>query len=222
MTTRSRSAARTARARVRASARLNGSRWTHDDIVSDHQHPQKGTIKVIKDLEPDGDPGRFNPADRRHHRRMDGRDSGTTGPRHRQHPPKVGERPARPRHDDYERRLDGANDQGSTSGEGPLNVTVDANEDIVCTITNTRETGTIEVIKDLEPNGDPGRFNLLIDGTTEEGNAGDGGTHHRRAPSTPAPTGSARRPAPGPRSMTTRSRSAARTTGRGRPRARAR
>ena len=69
-----------------------------------------------------------------------------------------------------------ANDQGSTSGEGPLNVTLDANEDIVCTITNTRETGTIEVIKDLEPDGDPGLFNLQIDGTTEEGNAGDGGT----------------------------------------------
>ena len=71
--------------------------------------------------------------------------------------------------------------RGSTSGEGPLNVTLDANEDIVCTITNTRETGTIEVIKDLEPDGDPGRFNLQIDGTTEEGNARDG-RHDHRAP----------------------------------------
>ena len=132
---------------------------------------------MIKDLEPDGDPGFFN-------LQIDGTteegnagDGGTTTAPFNTGTHSVGETAGTGTSlDDYEKSISCANDQGSTSGEGPLNVTLDANEDIVCTITNTRETGTIEVIKDLEPDGDPGRFNLQIDGTTEEGNAGDGGT----------------------------------------------
>ncbi len=38
--------------------------------------------------------------------------------------------------------------------------------DVVCTITNTRQTGKLEVVKDLNPSSDPGLFNLQIDGTT--------------------------------------------------------
>ena len=34
-------------------------------------------------------------------------------------------------------------------------------------ITNTRETGKLEVRKDLEPDTDPGKFNLQIDGVTD-------------------------------------------------------
>ena len=53
-------------------------------------------------------------------------------------------------------------------------------EDIVCTSTNVRETGKIELKKDLSPDNDPGRFNLLIkQGATSidtENNAGEGGT----------------------------------------------
>ena len=49
-----------------------------------------------------------------------------------------------------------------------------------CTITNTRQTGTLEVVKVLFPADDPGRFDLFImDGETEmasESNVGDGGT----------------------------------------------
>ena len=59
---------------------------------------------------------------------------------------------------------------------GPLNVTVSYGDDIVCTITNTRETGKLEVVKDLNPSTDSGTFNLQIDGTTEKANAGDGGS----------------------------------------------
>ena len=35
--------------------------------------------------------------------------------------------------------------------------------DIVCTITNVRETGDLTVIKDLNPDDDPGVFNLQVD-----------------------------------------------------------
>ena len=46
-------------------------------------------------------------------------------------------------------------------------------------ITNTRETGKLEVQKDLNPSTDTGRFNLLIDGSSPDvgsQNVGDGGT----------------------------------------------
>ena len=43
-----------------------------------------------------------------------------------------------------------------------------------CTITNTRETGTVTVVKDLEPNDDPGRFDLQVNGVTKLADAGDG------------------------------------------------
>ena len=57
----------------------------------------------------------------------------------------------------------------STTGDsaGPLDVSVTYGSDIVCTITNTRETGKLEVVKDLIPSGDPGKFNLQIDGNTD-------------------------------------------------------
>jgi hypothetical protein len=60
--------------------------------------------------------------------------------------------------------------------EGPLTVNIPAGSDIVCTITNTRKTGTIEVIKKLEPASDPGRFHLQIDGSTKKTDAQNGGT----------------------------------------------
>ena len=62
---------------------------------------------------------------------------------------------------------------------GPLNVSVGFGDDIVCTITNTRETGTIVVTKNLNPNTDPGKFNLQIDGSSPNAgsqNVGNGGT----------------------------------------------
>ncbi|MCC6618594.1 MAG: DUF11 domain-containing protein [Chloroflexi bacterium] len=45
-----------------------------------------------------------------------------------------------------------------------------------CTITNVRETGSLTVIKDLNPADDPGRFDIQIDGVTHADGVGDGGT----------------------------------------------
>src|SRR4029079_10887860 len=66
----------------------------------------------------------------------------------------------------------------SGTNAGPLNVPVAAGDDIVCTITNTRKTGKLEVQKVLSPAADPGTFNLQIDGSTAGtgGGVGDGGT----------------------------------------------
>ena len=52
---------------------------------------------------------------------------------------------------------------------GPLNVSVTTGSDIVCVITNTRETGKLEVQKDAQPDHRPGKFNLQIDSTHRTG-----------------------------------------------------
>lgn len=64
----------------------------------------------------------------------------------------------------------------SGNGTGPLNINVDPDDDIVCTITNSVPTGTLTVTKQLSPESDLGLFNLLVDGNTEATNVGDGGT----------------------------------------------
>ena len=67
----------------------------------------------------------------------------------------------------------------SGSGASLANVPVDSNQTVICTITNTRNTGTIEVVKSLSPTTDPGKFNLQVDGTTKKTDAGNGGTTGR-------------------------------------------
>src|SRR5581483_4295195 len=69
------------------------------------------------------------------------------------------------------------------NGESAVTVTngslsIGYGDDIVCTITNTRKTGTLTVKKVLVPASDPGKFNLGIDGATAGtgANVGDGGT----------------------------------------------
>ena len=86
---------------------------------------------------------------------------------------------------------------GTTSDDaGPLTVSVTTDSDIVCVITNTRETGKLEVQKDLSPRTDGGLFNLQIDGSTdgEATNVGDGGsTAAGRDPASRAASSGARR-----------------------------
>ena len=68
------------------------------------------------------------------------------------------------------------NGQASESGNGAslADVTVDSNDTVVCTITNTRRTGSITVVKDLVPSADDGRFDLKVDSTVVKAAAGDG------------------------------------------------
>ena len=76
---------------------------------------------------------------------------------------------------------------------------------ITCTITNTRQTGTLTISKVLSPALDPGKFNLLIDGSSPNAgsnNVGNGGTTGRPR-STPAAIPSARSPGTAPARATT-------------------
>lgn len=68
---------------------------------------------------------------------------------------------------------------GSQSGNvstRTLSVNLREGENVSCTFTNTRQTGTVTVNKVLVPSNDPGLFNLKIDGTTYASNVGDSGT----------------------------------------------
>ena len=67
---------------------------------------------------------------------------------------------------------------GGTSLTG---IAVGNGAEITCTITNTRETGTIEVIKDLEPDGDPGPLQPA-DRRHHRGGQRRRRRHHHRAP----------------------------------------
>ena len=58
------------------------------------------------------------------------------------------------------------------------NVDVAAGARVLCTITNDRRTGRIRVVKDIVPVdgqlGDPGKFDLQVDGATVRSDAADG------------------------------------------------
>ena len=87
---------------------------------------------------------------------------------------------------DYQKSIECKADNGTGAvvasvgtDNASLQVPVTTGSDIVCVITNTRETGKLEVQKELSPSTDAGRFNLLIDGSSPDlgsQNVGDGGT----------------------------------------------
>ncbi len=163
---------------------LNVPVTTGSDIVCTvTNNRETGKIEVVKDLDPAADTGRFNLQIDGITEKANAGDTDTTGEKtlntgtHT-----VGETQGNAGVlSDYQKSivcLDTANQNqqvAATNGDdgGPLNVPVTTGSDIVCTITNVRETGKIEVVKDLNPGTDTGRFNLQIDGTTEKANAGD-------------------------------------------------
>ncbi len=113
--------------------------------------------------QPDDRPRQVRPADRRHH----GHQRGRRGPQrldrrgdleHRDpHRRRGRRRRHRPR--DYQKSIECRADNGTgavvasaaADNAGPLNVSVTTGSDIVCVITNTRETGKLEVQKELSP-----------------------------------------------------------------------
>src|SRR4051812_7836704 len=71
-----------------------------------------------------------------------------------------------------------SNGTWTAAGTG-VSIKVGVDHTVACTFTNQRKTGTIKVVKDLEPATDAGRFDLKVDGTpvaTQVGNGGYGKT----------------------------------------------
>ena len=50
----------------------------------------------------------------------------------------------------------------TTTEQTSLNVDVDSNDEITCTITNSRNMGKLKLVKSLDPDDDPGLFDLII------------------------------------------------------------
>ena len=139
-----------------------------------------GTIKVIKKVvAPAGDTGRFNLLVDGAAKATNVGDGGTTGDvsvttgSHT-----VGETAGTATSlSDYSAStacVDTAHPGGPADTDGTVSVA--KGQHWVCTITNTRKTGTIKVTKALSPATDAGRFSLLVDGAAKATNVGDGGT----------------------------------------------
>ena len=81
--------------------------------------------------------------------------------------------------------------------DADASVQVDAGDDIVCTITNTRETGKIQLFKNLDPDTDPGQ----VQPRDQAGRDGDRlrgmpatATHRRDGPDRPHDVSESGRP----------------------------
>jgi uncharacterized repeat protein (TIGR01451 family) len=83
------------------------------------------------------------------------------------------------------RKLQLASLPTNAAGPGPVDVTVPEDHDIVCVITNTRNAGTLEVVKHLSPTDDPGTFDLQINGQTQK----DDAVHNDTTGGVPVPSG---------------------------------
>ncbi len=155
---------------------------TDKDVVCTFTNTRKtGTIELRKELSPTNDPGKFDlkiehgqttvdTKDDAGHNDTTGANTVNTGTYH------VSESAGTSTDlDDYNAALECEDENGPVSSTGG-DVAVGDGQDVVCTFTNTRKTGTIEVKKALSPTNDPGRFNLQIDGGTQKSNAGDGDT----------------------------------------------
>ena len=139
------------------------------------------TIEVVKDLVPNDDDGLFNLRIDGSTEKADASDGDTTGavtvsPGTHTVSETAGTDTTL---GDYTSSIEcvDAEQNVVASGSGTsLEVEAEAGDAIVCTITNTRKTGELEVVKNLVPDTDPGLFNLQIDGTTEKADASDGDT----------------------------------------------
>jgi hypothetical protein len=162
---------------------LTGITVTEGDAVEcTITNTRQGTIEVKKALSPTDDAGRFDlQIDNATHKASAGNNDttgaisvATTGTH------SVGELAASGTSlTNYDSEIACTRNGGagpSGSGTSLSGITVAANDVLVCTITNTREIGTIEVKKSLSPTDDPGRFDLQIDGTTRTTNVGNDGT----------------------------------------------
>src|ERR1051326_6128001 len=164
-----------------------------DAIICTFTNTRKtGTIEVKKVLSPSNDPGKFNLQINGNTEKTDAVDGDTTGAKTVSTGTNtVGEIAGSAGVlSNYTAAIVCKDNNGagatvaSGSNSGPLNVTVNAGDVIVCTITNTRKTGTIEVKKVLSPSNDPGKFNLQINGNTEKTDAVDGDTTGAKTVST--------------------------------------
>ena len=148
-------------------------------VVATFSDKKTGKLTVQKSLSPSDDPGLFDLL-------IDGKtkasgvgDGGTTGAQtvwEGQHTvsEQANAESSNPL-SDYNSSLACSDGEDTVPSDGGK-VDVGAGQEITCTWTNTRKTGTITISKKLVPFDDPGRFDLLLDGKVKADYVGDGGT----------------------------------------------
>ena len=165
-----------------------------------------GTLTVVKSLSPANDPGLFNlqidgatAGDRRNVG-----NGGTTGAQTVNTGTHTVGETAGTRPPGQLHLLDRCKNGATGTNSGPLNVSISKSADVTCTITNTRNKGTIEVVKDLIPSTDPGQVRPPDRRLDRRTGAASVTAHRRVQCGRPrAPTRSARPPARAPTSPTT-------------------
>ena len=153
------------RARRRSAGQTSPSTPTTTVSARSPTPVDTGTIEVVKDLIPTTDPGSFDlkidgstrqgatPATATHGPKRPSTPATTPSPRRRRHGTDLA---------DYHKSIEckpsnDASRRSSPATREPADVPVDSGPDIVCTITNTRRQGTIQVVKDLIPTHRPGQ-----------------------------------------------------------------
>ncbi|MEI6882410.1 MAG: vWA domain-containing protein, partial [Bacteroidota bacterium] len=139
-----------------------------------------GTLTINKSLSPKDDPGKFNLLVNGSAKAENVGDGGTTGKLDVDAgkytlTEQIGS--ASPTLlTDYSSSLECKDKDGSVSVSAEGIVEVKGGQDVTCTWTNTRKTGTLTVVKSLSPAADPGLFTLRINGNIKAENVGDGGS----------------------------------------------
>ena len=153
---------------------------SNDDVTCTITNTRRtGKLTVVKDLIPSNDPGLF---DLRINSEVVADDVGDGGSGSRDLAPGdytvselagTGTSLAK-----YDSKIDCDNGDSGT-GTSLAGVSIDSNDDVTCTITNTRRTGKLTVVKDLIPSNDPGLFDLRINSEVVADDVGDGGSGSR-------------------------------------------
>jgi uncharacterized repeat protein (TIGR01451 family) len=143
-----------------------------------------GKLELVKDLAPASDPGRFNLQIDGVIERANASDGQSTGEKRLRIGTHTIAETAGTATDlaNYKSSFECRDSGGAGSivltgeGAGPQEVNIGWEEDIVCTIRNDRKTGQLAVNTLVNPGDDPGKFNLLINGTVEKADASTGQT----------------------------------------------
>ena len=135
-----------------------------------------GTITVNKGLSPSDDPGLFNLLIGGKEYASDIGDGGSTGKQTLNTGSYLIEETAGTGTSlsDYATKLACQDEEGGVTVEDGK-VTLSDSQNITCLFTNTRNTGTIKLVKQITPSDDPGLFDLQLDGSTQAANVGNGG-----------------------------------------------
>lgn len=155
---------------------LSGFNYTHTDFGNQG----RGTITVVKNVDSNGD-GTIDFQDVTNWNwNIDGSGNFTTGSGNSQNVAAGNYTVSEVQKSGYHVTASSCSGQGNQGVSTSQDVTVSAGDNVICTFTNTRDTGTVTVNKVIDPSNDNGKFDLHVNGATsatatDQGNGGTTG-----------------------------------------------